>query len=420
MKNIKITLLSVATLIATVVATAAEPVNKLNYKFYGFVRGDASFDTRLNATSPEGLFLLYPLDKLPDANGADLNEVASAGIYSLNSRVGVGIGGLSVLNADVEAKMEGDFAGFSGVKGAVSSFFRLRHAYIKLQWNRTALTVGQTWHPMFSPVTPDVIALSVGAPFNPFNRSPQIRADYRAGRFLLSGAAIYQFQTVTNGVEGKSSTYQRQAILPEIFLGVGYSAKNFTSGVGVDLLSIKPRTKSVINASTTYKVDENLSSLSYSAYVKYNNNKFSASAKTVYGQNLSSQSMLGGFGVSKIDPTTKEQEYTNFNHTTTWVSVGYGKKYRANVFGGYTKNLGSDKELVAGSDMYGDGLNISELYRGALTLTYNIPNFQFGVEYEMTTARYGNSGTFDYNKGQYNSSHGVTNNRVTTMIAYTF
>ena len=196
-------------------------LRKITTQFYGFVRGDGSFDTRRSATAFEGLFLLYPMDIERDAAGKDLNAYPTSGFYGFNSRAGVNVNGLRAFKADIIAQMEADFAGFSGSNGN-SSILRIRQAFIKMKWEKAALTIGQTWHPMFSFVTPDVISLSVGAPFNPFNRSPQMRIEYTPGDFNLLGAAIWQFQFISAGPEGKSNIYQRKALLPQLYVGAGY------------------------------------------------------------------------------------------------------------------------------------------------------------------------------------------------------
>ena len=46
-----------------------------SYRFYGQVRGDLFYNSRANAEIVDGLFHLYPKDRLPDADGQDLNAV---------------------------------------------------------------------------------------------------------------------------------------------------------------------------------------------------------------------------------------------------------------------------------------------------------------------------------------------------------
>ncbi len=405
-------------ILSAVTLVAQEGNNKFTTKFYGFVRGDYAFDTRQSVAPNEGLFFLYPKDKLPDANGKDLNAVANSGFYAFNSRAGVDVTG-SLWDANLLAKIEADFAGFGGAN-ANSTILRIRRAFIKMNWEKASLLVGQEWHPMFSNVIPDVISLSAGAPFNVFNRSPQIRYDYKAGDFMLTGTALYQLQNTSAGPEGKSNTYQRNANVPELYLGIGYKNADFLAGVFMDYLTLKPRTQSTSADALTYKVDESLGSFSYGAYAGYTHQLLSVSAKTILGQNLSDMSMLGGYGVTQKDAVTGEQEYTNFKHSSSWVNVSYGKKYKGNLFAGYVKNLGTEKALLENSPVYGEGLSMNSLTRLVGTFSYNLPKFSVGLEYEMTTANYGDSGTFNWEKGTYNSTHGVTNHRIVGVVCYNF
>ncbi len=400
---------------------AQEGNTKFSTKFYGFVRGDYAFDTRQSVAPNEGLFFLYPKDKLPDANGADLNAVANSGFYAFNSRAGVDVTG-SVWEANLLGKIEADFAGFGGAN-ANSTVLRIRRAFMKMSWEKTSLLVGQEWHPMFLNVTPDVISLSAGAPFNVFNRSPQIRLDYKVKDFVFTGTAIYQFQYTSAGPEGKSNTYQRNANIPELYLGVGYKKNDFLAGVFADYLMMKPRTQSNVAVGTetlTYKVDEHLNSFSFGAYAGYTYRLFSLSAKTILGQNLSDMCMLGGYGIIQKDSHTGKQEYTNFKHSSSWLNVSYGKKYKGNLFAGYVKNLGSEKALLESSAVYGEGLSMNGLGRLVGTFSYNLPKFSIGLEYELTSADYGNAGTFNWQKGKYDHTHGVTNHRIVGVACYTF
>ncbi len=396
---------------------AQEEKPKFSTKFYGFVRGDYAYDTRQSVAPNEGLFFLYPKDKLFDANGEDLNAVANSGFYAFNSRVGVDATS-SLWEANLLGKIEADFAGFGGAI-ANSTVLRIRRAFIKMNWEKTSLLLGQEWHPMFSNVIPDVVSLSAGAPFNVFNRSPQIRLDYKAKDFVLTGTALYQLQYTSTGPEGKTNIYQRNANIPELYLGVSYKKNSFLAGVFADYLTLKPRIQSNVET-LTYKVDEHLNSFSYGAYAGYTHQLLSVSAKTILGQNLSDMCMLGGYGITQKDPVTGKQSYTNFTHSSSWLNISYGAKYKGNLFAGYTKNLGTEKALLENSAVYGEGLSMNNLYRLAGTFSYNLPKFSIGLEYELTNADYGDSGTFNWEEGKYNATHGITNHRIVGVVCYNF
>ena len=139
-----------------------------SYKFYGQVRGDLFYNSRANAEIVDGLFHLYPKDVALDADGKDLNASPNGSFYLLYSRLGIDVQGPKVGSAKTSLKLEADFRG-SGSNWAV---LRIRHAYVNLDWGKSAVLIGQTWHPLFGEVFPQMLNLSTGAPFQPFNRSP--------------------------------------------------------------------------------------------------------------------------------------------------------------------------------------------------------------------------------------------------------
>ncbi|MDL2322731.1 hypothetical protein LJC52_01965 [Bacteroidales bacterium OttesenSCG-928-A17] len=393
--------------------------NKLDFKFYGFLRADVCYDSRVSVVGNEGLFFLYPQDVNLDANGKDLNSQASLGLYSFNARPGVEISGLHVFGADVVGKMEADFAGFGGQYGN-SSILRIRLAYMKMLWDKSSLLIGQDWHPFFGPVTPGQISLSTGAPFNPFNRSPQLRYNYAINdKLSVSAAALYQFQFNSTGVDGKTTAYQKYALMPEWVGMVNYQTKSFTAGVGANLLTLKPRRTSSWN-NATYKVDESLYSSAFTAYLKYTDNMFSVGAKTIYGSNMTHLSMIGGYGVKNQNSETGEQEYTNLKTSSSWINVSYGKKYLCNLLLGYAKNLGTEDPLLENSALYGEGLTIDDLSRVAASFSYNVPHFKLGIEYEFSHVNYGDKASLSWETGKMKNTHSVNNSRIIGIMVYFF
>ena len=154
---------------------------------------------------------MYPKDEVFDSNGRDLNATANGSFYTLYTRLGLDVKGPKLGRAMTSAKVEADFRG----SGTSYSTIRLRHAYLNLDWGRSALLLGQTWHPLFGDVSPQILNLSVGAPFQPFSRAPQIRYRYTHKGFQLTGAAIWQSQYLSQGIVGKSQTYIKNSCVPE-------------------------------------------------------------------------------------------------------------------------------------------------------------------------------------------------------------
>ena len=58
-----------------------------NYKFYGQIRTDFYYNSRANEETVDGLFYMYPKDKVYDATGKDLNATANGSFYTLYTRL---------------------------------------------------------------------------------------------------------------------------------------------------------------------------------------------------------------------------------------------------------------------------------------------------------------------------------------------
>ena len=382
-----------------------------SYKFYGQIRTDLYYNSRANEETVDGLFYMYPNDEVFDSNGRDLNATANGSFYTLYTRLGLDVKGPKLGRAMTSAKVEADFRG----SGTSYSTIRLRHAYLNLDWGRSALLLGQTWHPLFGDVSPQILNLSVGAPFQPFSRAPQIRYRYTHKGFQLTGAAIWQSQYLSQGIVGKSQTYIKNSCVPEFYLGLDYKANGWIAGAGIELLSLKPRTESKVE-DQVYKVNERITTLSYEGHVKYSNKDWFVGAKTVLGSNLTQTSMLGGFGIKSIDNRTGEQKYTPIRVSSSWLNVVYGQKWKPGIFLGYVKNMGTS-DALASNQVYGTGTNVDQVVTAGAELTYNVNHWKFGVEYTYTSAAYG---SLYLKNGKIIDTHSVGNNRIVGVAMFMF
>lgn len=399
-----------------------------SYKFYGQIRTDLYYNSRANEETVDGLFYMYPKDKVRDPNGEDINATANGSFYTLYTRLGVDVAGPKLGNAKTSAKVEVDFRG----SGSSYSTVRIRHAYFNLDWGTSSLMVGQYWHPLFGDVSPQILNLSVGAPFQPFSRAPQIRYRYTKKNFMLTGALVWQSQYTSQGIQGKSQEYIKNSCVPEIYIGADYKKDGFLAGVGIELLSLKPRTTSTVLKEidsdyynpnryvyVDYKVDERITTLSYEAHLKYTNKNWFIGAKSVLGSNLTQASGLGGFGIKEnsVNRETGEQEYTPIRFSSSWLNVVYGQKWKPGIFLGYAKNLGTTDTLLENAPLYGTGTNLDKLVTAGAELTYNLPHWKFGLEYTLSSAWYG---SLDKYEGKIIDTHAVCNNRIVAVAMFMF
>lgn len=402
-------LLSLSLIAFNSIAEEVESKNGFKLKIYGQVRADLFYNTRANVESVDGLFYSYPMDIKPDAEGNDLNDQDNSNFYLLYSRIGLDVNGPKLGSAKTSAKIEFDFRG----SGTTLSLIRLRHAYFNFNWGKSSVLAGQTWHPFFGEVSPQMLNLNTGAPFQPFSRAPQVRYRFNHKGLQLTASAVWQSQFLSNGPEGKSNKYIKNSCVPEIHFGADYKTSNLIVGAGADMTSLVPRTQATVNGNT-YKVDERITSVSGEIHAKYTTPMWQFAAKSTLASNLTQTSMLGGYGVCNIDPITGQQSYTPTYNSSSWVNVVWGKKWKVGVFGGYMKNLGTTKEV---SSLIGTGVDVDQIVCGSAEVTYNLPHWRIGVEYNYTTAWYG-----DLNKanGKIINTHSVGNHRAVASATFMF
>ena len=396
---------------------------KFSFKFYGFVRNYACYDTRESLTSNSEQFYYMPKDIKLDADGNDINAQPNMMLLSITTRFGLNVTGPEFLGAGTSAKIEADFAGF----GTNNTVFRIRQAYVKMDWGYNKVLVGQAWHPMMGDMMPDVFSLETGAPFTPFSRSPQVRYDYVNKGVTLSATALYQFQYTSYGPDGASFNYARNAVVPEVYLQAMYKKGGFQIGAGVDMLTIKPRQSyswNVIESGNqvtkTFKCNEApVVSYTPTLFASYKADRWGIKGRVTYAQNAAHLSMISGYAVTGIKENG-EQEYSTLNSIGGWIDATYKQPLKKGYlqfccFAGYTKNLGCENEIVGDIYMRGEK-NMDYMWRVAPSILYTHNALQIGVEYEPTTVGYGKH---DGDYKMYNP-HTVTNHRICAMVKYNF
>ncbi len=452
---------------------AAKSHLKQHFKPYGFIRNYFTYDSRECIAGTGDMYFYMPKDeawnKTTDpALREDLNDISSFRFLSLTTRVGLNITDYKWRNTEFGGKIEADF--YAGISATLSTGvkqthavtgtaqFRLRQAYVTLGWDslrmndkdfaRVDLTIGQTWHPMAADLC-DVIALNSGAPFGPFNRSPQVRMDARLGKwFTLTAAGLWQMQYNSIGPDGQSAEYMLYAKTPEAYLGLSFHDKGWIVRAGADVLSIRPRHLGEAldaNGNTILGTDgkplqitvkDRITTASPFLYVQYKKGDFSIKAKTIFAEAGEHMNMNGGYGVKAINPDGS-YAYTPTRTSSSWISLVYGGKVGAQedkhpqklqgiLFAGYVENLGTKDPII---DADGDGKvdlyyprvkNMNRMWRLTPTLLYTVGKFQLGLEYDITSVNYGDGKINPANGLSDNGLHWVTNHRVQIMTKYNF
>ena len=395
-------------------------------EIYGFVRNYFTYDSRSCVQSNEGLFNMLPNDVKYASNGDDLNAIPSVRFLSMTTRLGLNVTGPEIWGAKSTAKIESDFCGASS---GTAFNLRIRQAYTKLAWKKADLLVGQAWHPMSGDLMPEVFSLATGAPFNPFNRSPQVRYNYAPVKALsFTAAALYQYQYSSVGLDGKTSnTYQRNALVPELFVGMTAKGKHLTGGFGIDASTIAPRVTAELEegkAESTIRVNDRLTSYSAIAFGSLKVNYLTIRAKAMYGQNTSHMQQPTGYGIIGIRKSNHAYVYDPMQLGSAWLTMMYGNKLRYGFFAGWMKNFGTANRHYDLKPVVRNNTGLDQAYRFSPIVTYKVENMQIGLEYEHTAAAYGeykkSEVPYKVTDGTIVNTHWVANNRICVMVKYDF
>ncbi|MBA4317954.1 MAG: hypothetical protein C0412_06090, partial [Flavobacterium sp.] len=256
-----------------VVAPTAPTVQAKEWdvSLYGFIRTDYIWDTRKCAQVREEQLNLYPLDVVLDANGKDINAVGQSNFLAITSRLGVKVKGPDVWGAKMSGTLEGDFFGNSETATTNTiGLFRLRHAFVNMDWSKTSLTMGQTWYPTFIPeVFPGVENFNTGILFNVFGWATQVKLKQNFTKELSATFTAFKEREFTAPGPGSQNSASINSALPSLNAQLQYKGKNVFLGAGVEYKSMQPLTVSASNLVTTEKVN----SSSVFGYAKYSNDK---------------------------------------------------------------------------------------------------------------------------------------------------
>lgn len=395
--------------------------SKFGIKFSGFVKNDFFWDSRQTVAAREGHFLLWPAPVDLDELGIDINKQANFNFLAIQSRLIGKISGPDALGAKTSGLIEGDF--FAQANDNVN-LFRLRHAIVKLNWERLEVMAGQYWNPLFvTSCFPGTVSFNTGTPLQSFARNPQLRLTYQLGRISLMAAALAQRDYATVGPQGTSSVYLRNSAVPDLHFQIHYGTSNETglnilTGAGVAYKKIVPRLSSTPEPNMTYAVDEKVGGLTAIGFAKLSTVAITAKLQVRYGENISDLLGISGFAATEIkNVTTGEYAYAPLRSMSFWAEVQTNSNPQLGIFGGFTSNNGTRESILTTVPVYGLATTIRSLYRIAPRIMYNLNKVCVAMELEYTRAAYGS----DYDEFYIPAeTSDVANLRILTSIYYHF
>jgi len=398
-------------LLTSVSLRAQQPSEiKPSVKFGGYIEWQTLYDTYKSVDTRDGDLYYYPLAKLLDKNGADINKKGQLEMMALHSRLSAKFEGIEAFGAKTTGMIEADFFGTSQTN---IRMLRLRQAFIQLQWSNTGVIMGNTWHPIILPeLTPSTVAFGAAAPYHSLNRSPQLRLTYSLGSTKFIGAAI------VNGYHRSTGPYdaQRYSARPELVAQIQAGNPSFFFwGASAGYKWLTPR---LITDSLT-KTNQTIGSYLLHVFARLKTQPITIKYETVYGENLSHLNMIGGYGkITNTGITDNDYEYSNLRTLSTWIDFETKiESYLFGLFAGYAQNMGSSEKYTAIKDYTRSG-DLDCIYRISPRITTMSGPVTLGLEYMYSAAAYGTK--FNDNGKPTETATPTVNHRITLSARYSF
>lgn len=393
------------------------PINfPIEIDISGYIKAEAIYDSRQNLTERDGHFLYFPLNRLNDVQGRDINSRGDFDEYAIQTRFRIEAFGPDISCFISRSYIEGDF--FGRTDETIDSY-RLRHAYLSLESEHFNFLGGQTWHPMYFPVeAPDTISFNTGTPIDPYSRNPQFRLVYHNDYCDVVAVAAGWTENRGFGPIGRTDKYFRDARMPDLHLQARYKWNDGDCyiGAGADVMRICPR----LVSNNNYKEVNPFTAVSAIAYARFIYDHIILYSKFCYAENAAIWDMIGGYAVHTQDPVTDIRTYTPLRTISFWSELIFHGAIEPALFIGYAKNLGAQKTIIQSigseSTIYGIGTDIKTLFRASPRVRWYIKSFVIGAEIEYTRAEYGTPNNF----GKVENTHPQHNTRFLFATYYIF
>lgn len=368
-------------------------------KPYGFIKFDVYYDSRQPFGFAEADKLVLPKRYLPDIFCRDINGRGQWHMTAAQTRMGITILAPECPCFKTQGIIEAEFFGFND---ATIDLLNMRHAYGQLDFTceKLSLLLGQFWHPMFIlDCNPATLSLNA-TPFDSFSRNPQIRVTKRWNNFELITTILSQRDFQSPGPVGFSTTYLRNAQVPNICAqGRWYIGQNqHVLGIVGDFKRLVPR----LVTDKNIKVLEIINSFQAALYTRLNLDPLLIMAKIIYSQNGADQGLLSGYAVQTIDQLTDKRTYSNTQVACAWLDLTYTLacfNTELGLFVAGTKPFGSRDSLFIDPTtnqpiVYKFLSNVEYSVQVTPRILFKHDPVQIGFELDYRRAAYGNLDRF--------------------------
>lgn len=328
----------------------------------GLIRSDGVINSRQMLVAGGGnVATSWPLQQLSGTyNGSYMPDIlarpnASFGIPTPS--VNIALTDLHIGKTFFDAFVNLNFIGFDFGDGAGL----LSNAFIQVTDGNHSVALGRLTHPLIiTYCVPSVVSLDLGAPITPFALTPQVRYRYGNNNFYFTGALFNQYLISNSGPLAPdyfSNLYMRNATMPSIFGSLEYRDDNFLCGIGLTVQRLRPRlfTNPTDFSPSVIASGEHILTAAGTLYASYRNRDVYITAQSIYGQNGTAWSNLGGYGVSVVNPINNIKTYIPIYFQSTWSDISFllGDCWiQPGCYIGITSNLGTKQRLDLNEFVY--------------------------------------------------------------------
>ncbi len=359
-------------------------------QWFGYVKGEAIYDSRQVFGYRDAQLLYFPLQKLPDVNGQDINARGTFDEFAIQTRLNLAGFGPRIGCAASAFMIEIDFLG--RINRTIDST-DLRQAFLTIGSPGITFLAGQAWHPFCLPLEfPDTISFNSGIPMNPFLLCPQFRMIFDNEHAELMLSAVGFLGDRPFGPTGAGAKTIRDSLMPNfnILAKIKQDEDNFVIA-DLDIIRVLPR----LVTNNNYRERNPFTAVSADIAGHFTCKNFIWNSRFVYAENAAVFEMIGGYAVHTLNMATDERTYVPLRTLAVGTEFLWKGDWEPGIYVGYVKNIGAGTTIIPNfgpdseSGVFSLGPEIAYVFRISPRIRYYHESFILGMELEYTSAAYG-------------------------------
>jgi hypothetical protein len=364
---------------------------------FGYLKAENFVDSRQVFGYFDNQLLSFPLRRDYDRFHRDINARPQGQMLAIESTFGCEMVPIEIASG-IKAKgyIEAFFEGRDQLTVNILTLYR---TYVQLESESTELLTGQYLHPLFvDDCYPKTVGFSNGSPIDSQDWEPQVRFTYKKNDWRIMATALSEFDSSSLGPIGYSSSYLRNAAIPNINILIKRIVDKHFFGVSLDYKKIAPRIVTDKNVKTT----ESVTSYAGIIFASLNFDKYTMRLKFIRAQNGTALGLISGYAIRTQDPITDIRSYQATNSVSAWVDGDYTFEDKHTIelgcFVGFTKNLGTHNRLCTNTcgqpTVYSICPNLATLFKIMPRVIYKQKPVDIAFELEIDHATFGELNQF--------------------------